>query len=188
MMKIKEVIVVEGRADTEALRHAVSADTIETNGSALSEQTIAAIKQAAINRGVIVFTDPDFNGERLRKIISSVVPNAKHAFLTKDEAGRQIKHHSLGIEYATPAVLQTALQAVYTPKTAAAITTDITMADLRQLGLVAGQGAAKRREYISEAMNLGYVNGKQLMNRLIMFGIKKKNLLTVLNELDEEKE
>ncbi|CAM4382736.1 ribonuclease M5 [Weissella hellenica] len=187
MMKIKEVIVVEGRADTEALRHAVNADTIETNGSALSEQTIAAIKQAAANRGVIVFTDPDFNGERLRKIISSVVPDAKHAFLTKDEAGRQIKHHSLGIEYATPVVLQTALQAVYTPKTTA-ITTDITMADLRRLGLVAGQDAAKRREYISEAMNLGYVNGKQLMNRLIMFGIKKQNLLTVLDELDEEKE
>ncbi|XZO08635.1 toprim domain-containing protein [Weissella paramesenteroides] len=61
-MKIREVIVVEGRADTEALRHAVVADTIETNGSALNEQTVAAIKQAAATRGVIIFTDPDFNG------------------------------------------------------------------------------------------------------------------------------
>lgn len=186
-MKIKEVIVVEGRADTEALRHAVNADTIETNGSALSEQTIATIKQAAATRGVIIFTDPDFNGERLRKIISNVVPDAKHAFLTKDEAGRLIKHHSLGIEYATPAVLQKALQEVYTAETTA-IKSDITMADLRRFGLVAGPDAAKRREHVSEAMNLGYVNGKQLMNRLIMFGIKKQNLLAVLDELNEEKE
>lgn len=185
-MKIKEVIIVEGRADTEALRHAVSADTIETNGSALGEQTIAAIKQAAATRGVIIFTDPDFNGERLRKLISEFVPEAKHAFLTKDEAGRQIKHHSLGIEYATPFVLRDALQSVYTAETVTA-KSDITLADLRRLGLIAGHDAAKRREHVAEVMGLGYVNGKQLMNRLTMFGIKKQALLEVLQELDGEK-
>ena len=31
-------------------------------------------------RGVIVFTDPDYNGERIRKIIMEAVPTAKHAF------------------------------------------------------------------------------------------------------------
>lgn len=39
-MKIKEIIVVEGRDDTVAIKRAVDADTIETNGSAVNEETI----------------------------------------------------------------------------------------------------------------------------------------------------
>ena len=35
-MKIKEIIVVEGKDDTVAIQRALQADTIETNGSALS--------------------------------------------------------------------------------------------------------------------------------------------------------
>ena len=34
---IKEVIVVEGRDDTVAIRRAVEADTIETGGSAINQ-------------------------------------------------------------------------------------------------------------------------------------------------------
>ncbi|MBC6499483.1 DUF4093 domain-containing protein [Weissella confusa] len=74
---------------SERLGLGYEADTIETNGSALSEATLQAIQRAAKSRGIIVFTDPDFNGERLRKLITAVVPDTKHAFLTKDEAGRQ---------------------------------------------------------------------------------------------------
>ena len=39
-MKIKEIIVVEGKDDTTAIKRAVDADTIETNGSALNQETI----------------------------------------------------------------------------------------------------------------------------------------------------
>ncbi len=63
-MKIKEVIVVEGKDDTTAIRRAVDADTIETNGSAINEETIEKIKLAQKTRGVIVLTDPDFPGKR----------------------------------------------------------------------------------------------------------------------------
>lgn len=40
MAKLKEVIVVEGKDDTAAIKRALDADTIETNGSAISESTI----------------------------------------------------------------------------------------------------------------------------------------------------
>jgi len=184
-MKIKEVIIVEGKADTEVLRHAVIADTIETNGSALAPATLEAIKLAAKTRGIIIFTDPDFNGERLRKLITRAVPDAKHAFLTKDEAGRQIKHHSLGIEYATVADIQQALAKVYTASEVT-LTSDVTRADLMRYGLIAGAAAAKRREFVSEHLGLGYVNGKQLLKRLNMFGVTNAELQTVLQEMDEE--
>ncbi|SUP61645.1 ribonuclease M5 [Weissella viridescens] len=80
MTKIQEVIVVEGKADTQVIQQAVDADTLETNGSALNPATLKAIQEAAERRGIIVFTDPDFNGERLRQLITDAVPTAKHAF------------------------------------------------------------------------------------------------------------
>ena len=82
-MKIKEIIVVEGKDDTVAIKRAVEADTIETNGSAIDQKIIEQIKLAAEVRGVIIFTDPDFPGEKIRKKIIEKVPNCKHAFLPK---------------------------------------------------------------------------------------------------------
>lgn len=64
MKRIKEVIVVEGKSDTKQIQRAVDADTIETRGSAISDETLALIDQLAQTRGVIVFTDPDFSGEK----------------------------------------------------------------------------------------------------------------------------
>ena len=85
-MKIKEIIVVEGKDDTVAIQRAVYADTIETNGSANSEETIERIKLAKEKRGVIIFTDPDVPGEKIRKTITERVPGSKHAFLPRRAA------------------------------------------------------------------------------------------------------
>ena len=85
-MKIKEIIVVEGKSDTIAIKRAVDADTIETNGSEISDSTLEQIQLAQERRGVIVFTDPDYPGERIRRIIRDHVPGCRHAFLPKAEA------------------------------------------------------------------------------------------------------
>lgn len=53
-MKIKEIIVVEGRDDTARIKLAVDADTIETNGSAIGDEVIRQIRLAQETRGVIV--------------------------------------------------------------------------------------------------------------------------------------
>lgn len=65
--KIKEVIVVEGKKDTEKIQLAVDASTIETQGMALEEETLRLIEHAQKEQGVIVFTDPDYPGETIRK-------------------------------------------------------------------------------------------------------------------------
>ncbi len=85
-MRFKQIIVVEGKDDTAAIKRAVEADTIETNGSALNDSVIAQIKLAKQRRGVIIFTDPDYPGERIRRIINEQVPGCGHAFLPKQEA------------------------------------------------------------------------------------------------------
>ena len=53
-MKIKEVIVVEGKDDTKRIQMAVNADTLETRGSAISDETLDQIEDLYDKRGVIV--------------------------------------------------------------------------------------------------------------------------------------
>ena len=55
-------------------------DTYETRGSAITEEDLERINRLNDLRGVIVLTDPDYNGERIRKLIMAAVPTARHAF------------------------------------------------------------------------------------------------------------
>ena len=80
-IKIQEVLVVEGKDDTANLRRFYDVDTYETRGSAINDDDLERIEKLNDLRGVIVFTDPDYNGERIRKIIMNAIPNVKHAFL-----------------------------------------------------------------------------------------------------------
>ena len=90
-IKIQEVIVVEGKDDTANLRRFYEVDTYETRGSAINEDDLERINKLNDLRGVIVFTDPDYNGERIRKIIMEAVPTAKHAFLNRGEATQNLR-------------------------------------------------------------------------------------------------
>lgn len=67
-MKIREVIVVEGKDDTKRINMAVNADTLETRGSAISDETLEQIEELQEKRGVIVFTDPDFQVKKSEKL------------------------------------------------------------------------------------------------------------------------
>ncbi|MDD9150683.1 MULTISPECIES: ribonuclease M5 [unclassified Sporolactobacillus] len=172
-MIVKEIIVVEGKSDTEAIRRALEADTIETNGSRVSRQTIEAIRRACERRGVIVFTDPDFPGERIRKIISRQVPGCKHAFITRSQ-GRGALNESLGIEHASPAVIREALSKVYTQFESP--DEQISMQMLRDYGLLGGAESRRLREQLGDLLKIGYTNGKQLYKRLRMFRITPEEL------------
>ncbi|HFH9364378.1 TPA: toprim domain-containing protein, partial [Streptococcus agalactiae] len=76
---IQEVIVVEGKDDTANLRRFYNVDTYETRGSAIDEDDLERIERLHNLRGVIIFTDPDYNGERIRKIIMKAIPTVRHA-------------------------------------------------------------------------------------------------------------
>lgn len=80
------VVVVEGKDDTIRLKQFFPGiETIETNGSAVSDEVLEELKKLSQKRKIIIFTDPDFNGERIRRIVSQAVPKAKQAFITRKE-------------------------------------------------------------------------------------------------------
>ena len=61
-MIIKEVIVVEGRDDTAAVKRACEAETIETHGYGIRKETWDLMDMAYRSKGIIIFTDPDRAG------------------------------------------------------------------------------------------------------------------------------
>lgn len=138
-MKMKEIIVVEGKHDTATLKQYFDVDTIETGGSAIDNVTLSYIAEAKKRRGVIIFTDPDYPGERIRTIINQAVPGCKNAFLDKNKA---LGNHKVGIEHACKEDIEAALAAsvsfIEQPQKT------ITMNELVELGL-AGSGSVARR-------------------------------------------
>lgn len=170
--KISQVIVVEGRDDTVNLKRYFDVETYETRGSAINDQDIERIRRLHELHGVIVFTDPDFNGERIRRMIMTAIPTVQHAFLKRDEAvpKSKSKGRSLGIEHANYEDLKTALAQV-TEQFENENEFDISRGDLIRLGFLAGADSRRRREYLGEQLRLGYSNGKQLLKRLELFGI-----------------
>ncbi|TFB21047.1 ribonuclease M5 [Filobacillus milosensis] len=182
-MKIKEVIVVEGRDDTAKIKLAVDADTIETNGSAINTQIYNQIRHAKDKRGVIVFTDPDYPGERLRRLIDQYVPGCKHAFLPKKKA---LGKRGVGIEHASVEDIREALSQVYEINHPEEHEQVDWQPYLLKYGLIGGSKAKERRKQLGERLNIGYANGKQLAKRLHMFQIDVQTFEQTMQSVLEE--
>ena len=176
MKKIKEIIVVEGKSDTALLKELFEVDTIETHGLALDKKTLELIKEANKTRGAIVLTDPDFPGKKIRDQIQAVVPNCKHAFVSKKDATGKKK---LVIAEANKEAVVLALENVVSFDVD---NQSITWHEFIDLDII---GNKQRRLLVYNLFNLGYGNVKTLFKRLNMVGISKED---VLKKLDEHKE
>ncbi|TDM07217.1 ribonuclease M5 [Macrococcus lamae] len=177
-MKINEIIIVEGKDDTVRVKQAVECDTLETNGSALNEETLQAIEHAAEKRGVIILTDPDYPGNKIRTTIEKRVPSAKQAFV--DASIARNKRGKIGIEHAPLDAIRDALINVSTPFDSSVETVSKEL--LVELGLIMGPGARERRSKVCNNLKLGYCNGKQLFHRLNAFGVTEEDVILALKK------
>lgn len=175
---IKEAIVVEGRDDTAAINRAVDAVTIETHGFGMPDHIWPVIEKAYNSQGVIVFTDPDYAGEKIRKKVMARFPKCKQAFLPK---GKALKKGNVGVENAKPEDIIDALDN--------ARCTDVekdciyTMDDLYYYGLIGTDDATRKREALGNLLSIGYGNGKTFMKKLNQFQISKDELEKKLEEI-----
>lgn len=177
---IKEIIVVEGKDDTVAIKRAVEAETIETGGSAIGEAVLKRVELAQARRGVIIFTDPDHAGERIRKIVASRVPGCKHAFLPQEEA---LYKGDIGVENAKPEAIRRALSQVRT-EVMDDSEPELAWEDMIHAGLIVHPEAASRRLVMGNLLGIGYANGKQFYKRCSMFRISRAEFASALSQLE----
>ena len=180
-MKIKEVIVVEGRDDTTAVTRALDCDTIETHGFGIRKETWDLIEKAYNSRGIIIFTDPDHSGEEIRRKLSEKFPDAKHAYLARKDA---IAHNDIGIENANDRAIIEALEKAKAVKTER--NDQFTATDIQAYGLTGMPESKKLRQELGKALGIGYGNGNSFLKKLNSFGITREDFERELEKIRKE--
>jgi ribonuclease M5 len=89
--KIKGVVIVEGKTDSNKLQSLFDVRTIETNGTHLSTKTIELIKQTAKQHRIILFLDPDGPGEAIRRKLNKYLDSYDQAFIKKTDIASKKK-------------------------------------------------------------------------------------------------
>lgn len=176
---IKEVIVVEGKNDVHAVKRAVDADCLTTGGFGLSSYSLDKIGQAYTKRGIIILTDPDSAGERIRSFLSKRFPDAKHAFVPKEDATAK---NDIGIEQASGEAIRAALTKVrymdWEPSC------EFSMGDLMHFGLNGAGDASARRAFIGGKLGIGYANAKTFLQRLNHYGVTRAEFEQAVVEME----
>ncbi len=180
---IKEVIIVEGKSDIARLHTAVEADVIATEGFTLRPEIVESIRHAYEKRGIIILTDPDGAGERIRKYLAKRFPDAMHAFVPKSEA---TANNDVGIEEASPESIRKALDKVHPCHMEPSRL--FGSEDMRRAAMTGTPDAAARRARMGALLGIGYGNGKQFLSRLNHYGITRKEWDDALIEIDRETE
>ena len=178
---IKEVLVVEGKMDVVAIDKAVEADCIITEGFNLKKQALKNIEQAYKKRGIIILTDPDSAGERIRSYLTKRFPNAKHAFVPVEDA---TDNDDIGIEQAKPDAIRKALEKVRTMDWEP--TNNFSGADLIVNDLSGANAAASRRAKLGAKLGLGFANAKTFLKRLNHYGVTREEFDKAVAELNAE--
>ncbi|MFT4621746.1 MAG: ribonuclease M5 [Myxococcota bacterium] len=172
-------IVVEGFHDATAVRRAVDADMVITNGHAFGADVEARLRTAHGHRGLIVLTDPDPAGEHIRRRVESLVGACSHAHVARDLCTR---NGDIGIEHASAAVIRAALDRVHASQSAPR--TEFSVRDLTARGLAGEGGAKARRIAIGAHLGIGYGNARQLLRRLNSYGVSREAFEAAVATLD----
>ena len=178
-MKVKypHVIVVEGKMDKDLLETFLDADIVTTNGSEVSRETIEYVKALSLTRTVVVLTDPDAPGKRIRDILNSEITGLFNAFIPKEKA---IKKHKVGVAESDRATIMEALNHLMLPESSAP-SSNLSMNDLFELGLVGTEDSSAKRKALENHLHVDQVNGKTLLKRLRALGLNRKDLEGVLD-------
>lgn len=180
---IKEVLVVEGKMDIVAINKAVKADCLITGGFGLGKRALNDIAEAYKSRGIIILTDPDTAGERIRRYLAKRFPKAKHAFVPLEEA---TANDDIGIEQASPEAIRKALEKVRTFEWEP--TNLFSSTDLLKAGLSGSPKASEKRAKLGAMLGLGYANARTFLQRLNHYGVSREDFFAALDELKEDKE
>ncbi len=175
-----DILVVEGIHDYNKLKEIFKGLIITTNGSQISKETLNLLKEYGKDNRVIIFTDPDYPGERIRNKIKEVCPNSIHVFINKRKCISK-NNKKVGVEHANIKDIKEALADLH-------LSTNNfnywNLSKLIELDLSSGLQAKERRKYLADKLNIGNPNTKTLINRLNSFNISIDKVKEILNKYE----
>ena len=182
MIHLRQAVVVEGKYDKIRLSALVDGPILVTNGFRIfkNREQMALLRRLARQDGILILTDSDAAGFKIRNYIKSAVPDGKiyHAYIPEilgKEArkDRPSKEGTLGVEGMQLQVLTAALQKSGVLFDEGPKKDPVTRMDFYEKGLSGGPDSSQKRlavlqklglpRYLSAAALLEAVNA--LMNR-----------------------
>ena len=165
MLHIKETIVVEGKYDRERLKKITDAAIICTGGFSLysNKNIINSIRKMAKTTGVLILTDSDSAGFRIRNYIKQCVGRdgvVKHAYIPSLEGkerrkDRPGKEGILGVEGMSEELLADIIKSATDVREKESDTQPkITKAMLFEDGVSGGEESAKKRRRLEKILGL----------------------------------
>ena len=196
MYRIKEAIIVEGAYDKIKLSGFIDGVILTTHGFAVytNPDFIATIKRLAEETGIVILTDSDSAGLRIRNFVKQQAASGKvlHAYVP-DIAGKEKRKRTasaeglLGVEGMSEDIIINALkQAGCTVDDSAqdGKKSGITKTDLYMLGLSGGSGSRELREKLSHEIGVpAKLSANMLLdvlNRLVTLD-ELKNIIDRIN-------
>lgn len=176
MIKVKEVIVCEGRYDKDTLSQVFDAVIIETGGFGVfnDREKLALLRRLAEARGLVILTDSDGAGFQIRGYLKGAIDPkmVKHAYIP-DIPGRErrkktaSKAGTLGVEGMRPEVLVEALRRAGATfegaESSGGEAEELSAADMYALGLSGRPGSAALRAALLTELGLpGKLQGASL--------------------------
>ncbi|ADU27604.1 toprim domain-containing protein [Ethanoligenens harbinense] len=164
MIHIREAVIVEGKYDKIKLSSLIDAVIIETDGFAIFKdaEKLALIRRLAEKRGVLILTDSDAAGFKIRGFLSGALPTGqvRHAYMP-DIFGKEkrktapSKEGKLGVEGIPPDVIvQSLARAGVLAEQTEAPRRRVTKADLFADGLSGGEQSAEKRRALLRKLQL----------------------------------
>ncbi|MDD6215068.1 MAG: DUF4093 domain-containing protein [Firmicutes bacterium] len=165
MYKIKETVIVEGIYDKIRLSGFLDGLIFVTGGFSVfnNKKAQESIKTLAEKTGIVVLTDSDAAGFKIRSFVKQLVPEeqVKHAYIPEihgKERRKRLpgKEGLLGVEGIDNNTILNALikSGCEIDGSKTEKLSDITKADLVQLGLCGGENSSALRNKIAAAMGL----------------------------------
>ncbi|MBO5036965.1 MAG: DUF4093 domain-containing protein [Clostridia bacterium] len=177
MIKINEIIVVEGKYDSAAVRRHIDTLVLETGGFRLFKdpELLDTIKLLAEKRGVVILTDSDSAGFLIRNKILSFVDKkyVKNAYIPDIKGVERRKREPskegfLGVEGMTGEVIIDALRKAGVDLGEGNVKRKtLKKSDLYEMGLSGRPDSAKKRLELQKSLGLPkYLSANKLMEIL----------------------
>lgn len=180
MKKIKEIIIVEGKNDFNYLKSFLDAEIVKTEGTSLPGSLIELLltyKQE--NKDFIILTDPDAPGEQIRRSLSLIIPNAKHAFL---DASKSKYKNKIGVEHASRQEILRALEHLVSFEEIKDSNL-LKYSQFYDLGLIGKKDSAYLRNKLATHIRIGRGTAKTIFKRLNMLGYTYEKLEGLVKEV-----
>ena len=195
-IRLRETVIVEGKYDRIRLASLLDANIMELGGFRIyhNKERLALIRKIAEKTGIILLTDSDSAGFRIRHYLCSAVPKEqiKNVYIPgifgkERRKSRPGKEGLLGVEGMTTETLLKAFAAAgITPEGEKERKPALSAARLYELGLSGGENSSALREKVCAYFELPKLLSSKALGEVLPILTDEEELREVLRKIREE--